>query len=199
MSKPNPTSPLVAAAAAIDEELRAYDELAREAKRIELDGGKSLGRAAHILEQATTRQPQIQEKLRVFVGEIEAAQGRQQESLGTLVEVSRAVADRAAEFEGLMHRFAALGEAAKAVNQLTGELSVRRKDGALDGELLAGLRSVEERMNAVVVDAESLARDASQGSWPEIARQAEAVRQQVFSAKNKLALAHRAVSERAPS
>jgi hypothetical protein len=199
MPKANANSPLVLAAAAVDEELCEYDELAREAKRVELDGEKALTRAARVLEEATNRQPRIQEKLQALVAEIQAAQSRQQKSLDTLVEASRGLASRAAEFEALMNRFVALGESARGVNQLTVELSARRKDGAADGEMLEGLRSLEERMDAVVVDAEALARDAEKSAWPEIARQAEAVRQQVSAAKNKLVLAHRAVSERAPS
>ena len=199
MAKPNTASSLVAAASAIDEELREYDQLAREAKRIELDSEKSLGRAASILEDATTRQPRIQQKLRALVSEIEAEQGRQQASLDTLVEVSRSLSARATEFEGLLGRFVTLGESAKAIHQLTGELSERKKGGATDGELLEGLRALETRIETVITDAEGLARDAEQNSWPDVAHQANAIRQQVASAKNKLALAHRTVSERAPS
>jgi hypothetical protein len=199
MPKPTVTSPLVATAAAIDEELREYDELAREAKRVEFNGEKALARATRILQEATTRQPRIQEKLRALVGEIQAAQARQQESLDVLVDVSRGLATRAAEFEVLMARFAALGESAKSVNQLTGQLSTRRNDGASPGELLDGLRTLEEQISTVLVDAEGLARDAKENGWPEIAVQAEAVRQQVGSVKNKLALAQRTMSERAPS
>jgi hypothetical protein len=199
MPKSNAKSRLVAAAAAIDEELGEYDELAREAKRVELNGEKGLTRAAGILEDATKRQPQIQEKLRALVGEIEAAQGRQQQSLDVLVEVSRALANRAAEFEALMTRFAALGESARGINQLTSHLSARKNEGAPDSELLEGLRALEGRIDVVVADAEGVAKDAEGGDWPDIARQADAIRQQVTSAKNRLTLAHRAVSERAPS
>jgi chromosome segregation ATPase len=199
MPKPNLESRLVAAAAAIDDELGEYDELAREVRRVELNGEKGLTRAASILEDATKRQPQIQEKLRALVGEIEAAQGRQQQSLDVLVEVSRALATRAAEFEALMTRFAALGESARGINQLTGQLSARKSEGAPDSELLEGLRSLETRIEGVIVDADGLAKDAERTSWPDIARQADAIRQQVGAAKNKLALAHRTVSERAPS
>jgi chromosome segregation ATPase len=199
MAKPNVASPLVAAASAVDEELREYDQLARDAKHVELDSEKALALAARILESATTKQPQIQQKLRALVGEIEAAQERQQASLDSLVEVSRALAARAEEFESLLSRFATLGESAKAINQLTGELSARKTGGAPDHELLEGLRALESRIDAVIVDAEGLAKDAEGNRWPEIARQADAIRQQVASAKNKLALAHRAVSERAPS
>jgi len=199
MPKPNSASALVAAATAIDEELREYDQLAREAKRVELDSEKALARVARLLEDATTRQPQIQQKLRDLVGEIEAAQGRQQASLDALVEVSRALAARAGEFETLLGRFASLGESAKGINQLTAELSAKKNDGASHGELLEGLRALESRIESVILDADGLAKDAEQNKWPDIARQADAIRQQVAAAKNKLALAYRTVSERAPS
>jgi hypothetical protein len=199
MPKPNEVAPLVAAASAVDDELREYDQLAREAKRVELNGDKALARAARILEEATTRQPRIQGKLRALVAEIEAAQGRQEASLGALVEVSRLLATRAAEFEAVLGRFMALGESAKAINGLTGELSARKDGGATDSELLERLRELESRIDAVIADADGLAKDAEQNRWPDVARQADSIRQQVASAKNKLALAHRTVSERAPS
>lgn len=199
MAKPNVTSPLVLAAAAVDQELREYDDLARDAKRIGLDGEKALARAARALEEATTRQPRIQEKLRALVDEIEQARVRQQQSLETLVAVSQALAARAAQFEALMKRFAALGESAKNVNLLTGQLSARRSDGAPEGELLDGLRELDGKMGSVVEEADALAREAEQDGWPEIARQADTVRQQVRAARNKLALAQRAVAARAPS
>ncbi|MBV9946886.1 MAG: hypothetical protein JOZ69_08570 [Myxococcales bacterium] len=199
MAKPNPSSPLVLAAAAVDQELREYDDLAREAKRIGLDGEKALARAARALEDATSRQPRIQEKLRALVDEIEQARSRQQQSLDTLVEVSKALAARATQFEALMRRFAALGESAKGVNQLTNELSARRGAGAPEAELLEGLRALDQRMDTVVAEAEELAGDSERDGWPEIARQADTVRQQVRAAKNKVALAQRAVAARAPS
>src|SRR5579884_3723268 len=160
MSKPNTTSPLVAAAAAVDEELRAYDELAREAKRVPLEGEKALARAARLLSDATGRQAPIQQKLRLLLDEIEAARARQQASLEALVEVARALEARAATYDGLMKRFVALGEAATRVNHMTGELSARKGAGAPEAELLEGLRALDAQMADVAAGAEVLARDA---------------------------------------
>ncbi|MDP9033416.1 MAG: hypothetical protein M3O50_01300 [Myxococcota bacterium] len=199
MPKAPSTSPLVAAAALLDQQLREYDDLAREAKRVELDDEKALARAARILESSTTRQPAIQEALRTLVSEIDAARVRQQESLDALVEVSRALEARAVEFDGLMKRFAALGESAHAVNQLTTELSAQQSEGVPESQVLEGLRQLEQHMGHVVEGADRLARDAEQNGWTEIARQADAVRQQVRAAKNKLSLAQRSVASRAPS
>lgn len=199
MPKSPALSPLVAAAAAVDQELREYDELAREAQRIVLDGEKSLARAARVLAASTTRQPQIQEKLQTLVTEIEAARVRQQASLDALVDVSRALEARATDFDGLMRRFADVGQSAQSIHKLTSELAALKASGAPENQLLDGLRKLEDEMTVVVADAGNLAKDAEDQGWPEISRQADAVRQQVNAAKNKLSLAYKTVAARAPS
>ncbi len=193
------TPPLVAAAAALDDELRAYDELAREARRIKFDSEKSLQRALRIVQESQGRNDAIQEKLRALVAQIEEARGRQVESLNTLLEAAKTVQARAQEHDALMGRFAALGESAQHVNALTLELSAKRSAGASEAELLQGLAEIQLHMATVVGEAEALAQRATEQDWPELARQADAVRQQVLAAKNKLSLAHKTVATRAPS
>jgi hypothetical protein len=199
MSKSSVPSPLVAAAAAVDAELRAYDELAREAKHVALDGEKALARAAHLLSESTQRPPRIQEKLKVLVGEIEGARLRQQESLDVFVETSRALEARANQFDALMRRFATVGESAQTIHRLTSDISTRRSGGAPEADLLEGLRQIEEHMARVIADAGDLAREAARDGWPEMARQADGIRQQVGAAKNKLVLAYKSVASRSPS
>lgn len=199
MAKSSPPSPLVAAAAAVDAELRDYDELAREARHVALDGEKALAHAARLLSESTQRQPRIQEKLKALVGEIEGARLRQQRSLDMLVETSRALEARANEFDAIMRRFAAVGESAQAIFRLTSEISNKKNNGAPESDLLEGLRQIEERMGRVLTDAADLAREAERDGWPEMARQAGCIRQQVGAAKDKLALACKTVAARAPS
>lgn len=191
--------PLVAAAAALDDELRAYDELAREARRIKFDSEKSLQRAIRIVQESQGRNDAIQEKLRALVAQIEEARGRQVDSLNTLLEAAKTVQARAQEHDALMARFAALGESAQRVNTLTLELSAKRSAGASESEILQGLGEIQLQMASVVGEAEALAQRATEQEWPDLARQADAVRQQVLAAKNKLALAHKTVATRAPS
>jgi hypothetical protein len=192
-------SPLVAAAAAVDEELRAYDELAQEARRTKIDGEKGLRRVVAIVQESAGRNERIQERLRALVSEIEAARTRQVESLNALLEAARTVELRAQQHEGLMQRFAALGESAERVNALAVELSARRTAGAPDTELLERLGEIQANMAAVVGEAEALAARAEEEHWPDLARQANAVRQQVLAAKNKLSLAHKALASGSPS
>jgi transcriptional regulator NrdR family protein len=189
----------VSAAAALDEELHAYDELAREARRIKFDSEKSVSRGLRIVQESQERNDAVQEKLRALVTQMEQARERQVESLTTLLETARTVQARAQEHEALMARFAALAESAQRVNALALELSAKRSAGASEAELLQGLGEIQMHMATVVGEAEALAQRATEQEWPELARQADAVRQQVLAAKNRLALAHKAVATRAPS
>jgi glutamine synthetase adenylyltransferase len=198
-SHPKATSPLVEAAAALDEELRAYDDLAAEATHAPMNSEKGLQRAIKIVQDSAGRNERIQDKLKGLVSEIELARTRQVESLNALLEAARAVETRAQQHDGMMQRFAALGESAKQVNSMTSALSERRQAGASESELLEGLNGIQIQMATVVAEAEALTTLATEQDWPEFARQADAVRQQVLAAKNKLVLAHRSMATRAPS
>jgi hypothetical protein len=193
------TSPLLEAAAALDQELRAYDELAREAKRLRVTSEKGLERAIRIVQESTGVNEAIQDKLRALVAQIEEARARQVESINVLLEAARTVQTRAEGHDALMRRFAALGESARHVNDLVGALSAKRNAGATETEVLAGLSEIQAQMATVAAEAEALTQRATEEDWPEVARQAEGIRQQVVSARNKLALAHRTLATTSPS
>lgn len=192
-------TPLVAAAAELDEALRSYDELAAEARRVKVNSDKALERAIRLVQESAGKNELIQEKLKALVGEIERARVRQVESLNALLEAARTVQTRAEQHDVLTRRFGALSESAREVNALTLEISKRRSEGATEAEVLEGIGRIQLQMAAVVGEAEALSTLAQEGDWPDLARQGDAVRQQVLAAKNKLALAQRAVARRAPS
>jgi uncharacterized iron-regulated protein len=196
---PKTTPLLVAAAAALDDELRAYDELADELQHIKFNGEKALQRGLRIVQESQERTAVIQDKLRSLVAQIEETRGRQVQSLNVLLEGAKMLQSRSQEHDELLARFGAVGESARRVNELTVELSAKRAAGASESELLQGLAEIQTQMAAVVAEAEALAQRAEAQGWPEVGRQADAVRQQVLAAKNKLALAHKAFAGRAPS
>jgi len=192
-------SPLVLAAAALDEELRRYDSLAEEAKRSSINSGKTLERAVRIVQESTSRNETVQGKLRELVAQIEGARTRQVESLNTLLEAARRAQSRSEQFDALMQRFAALGESARVVNTLAAEADAKRQVGAPEAEILEGLGNLEAQMTAVVTEAEALSAIADEQDWADLKRQADAARQQLLSVKNKLTAARRVVAMRAPS
>jgi hypothetical protein len=196
--KPSP-SPLLAAAAALDQELRAYDELAREAKHLRVNTEKGMQRAIRIVQESNGTNETIQEKLRALVAQLEEARGRQAESMNVLLDAARSVQARAESHDTLMRRFGALGESARLVNDLVAALAAKRNEGATETETLAGLSEIQAQMASVASEAEALIQRATEEDWPEVARQADGIRQQVVSARNKLALAHRALARSSPS
>jgi hypothetical protein len=192
-------SPLIAAAAALDQELRAYDELAREAKHLRVSTEKGMQRAIRLVQESSGANESIQEKLRALVAQLEEARGRQVESLNVLLEAARTVQARAESHDVLMRRFGALGESARHVNELVGALASKRNEGATETEMLAALSEIQAQMTSVASEAESLTQRATEEDWPEVARQADGIRQEVISARNKLALAHRSIARSSPS
>jgi hypothetical protein len=192
-------SPLVAAAAALDEELGALSDLADGTKHEPLDGDRSMSRATKALSASVEQQARIEQRLRGLVEEIDRARVKQQESTKALVDVAHEVERRAKSRDALLARFAALGESAGRVNSLAVELGERKSAGAPDAEILERLAGIQLEMAAVVGEAEALVEAAKSASWPEIVRQADGIRQQMLAAKNKLALAQRTVASRAPS
>jgi hypothetical protein len=85
------------------------------------------------------------------------------------------------------------------VNTLAAELATKRNEGATETEVLELLREIQAQMTAVADEADGVTEAAEKDGWPEIARQADAVRQQVNAVKSKVAAAHRSISAGAPS
>ena len=199
MAKPKEESALQIAAAALDDEIRSFADLATQTKREPLDTDKSMGRAARALAESASFPQRIEEKLRALVAVIEVVRIRQEESVQTLLAVAHTVEKRAKSRDALMQRFGKLGEAAAQINELARDLSMRGREGASSSELLEPLSSLDARMGSVVTEAQAIAEAATAETWPEIARQADALRQQMLSARNKVALVHKGVAGSAPS
>jgi chromosome segregation ATPase len=193
------TPALVAAAMALDDELRAFDELARDAKEQRMNGQKALSRTAALLSQSLNARERIEDGVRKLVAEIGAAQKRQQDSIQILVDVAAELERRTKQRDDLLSRFAGLGTSAARVNVLAADLATRKQEGATEPEILELLTGIQAEMTGVAAEADALTEAAEATGWPEIARQADAVRQQVSAVKSKLAAAHRNIAANAPS
>jgi hypothetical protein len=158
-----------------------------------------MARATRALSDSATYHERIEERLRALVAAIDAVRSRQQESVEALVTVAHTVEQRARSRDALRQRFAELGATATQTNTLTLEFATRRGEGAASLELLELLTSLDARMGAVVAEAQAIAEGASSEGWPEIARQADGIRQQMVAAKNKVVLAQRSLAGSAPS
>jgi hypothetical protein len=98
----------------------------------------------------------------------------------------------------LLERVAALGQSAQEINQPVAAVLEGGEDKPA-AELLRSLDEVGARTEAVIAEADAVQRAAQEGDWLDIARDADTLKQQLQSARNKVLIAQRNVAGRAPS
>lgn len=165
---------LGAAAAALEAELRRFEQLAELATRVDLKSQKNLERASRAAQDAADAQGRVNERVSGLVEEITRARERQEEQARQLAVRAGQIDERRQALEALLLRFAQLGNDAAEVNALL-------KQG---GDVAAA----EERLGTVAGVAEELLREAERVGFEDAARQAESIRQQSLAARNKLKL-----------
>lgn len=182
---------LTAAAAAFEEELGAYSARNTEASRTPLTSEKGLARAKKALLETAECQSRLAAHLGALVRAIDAARDHQQHLMQETLGIAERIRDRTVEFGALMERFAVLGGRASEINRPVAAIIARKSQGAGAVELLPGLRDVLTQIDAIIEEAASLARDATDGGWSDVSREAVSLRQQMQSARNRLVLAER--------
>lgn len=191
MSKPDKPAPLAAAAAALEEELLAFESLAATMKKMPLGSKKQLERAGRTLHEAAGFEERIAVRLRALVEAINAASRRQQESAAAIVARAQEIEARNAEYTELFGRYAALGAEAQEITALAQDVA-GPIGGATSTEEIerfgARLDELIVRMTALGDRAQEVARTAAAKEMTELARDADALKQQLAAARNKLSL-----------
>lgn len=165
------------AAAALDAELRRFDQIAELLSRLKLDSEKNLDRAARAVQEAAQSEEKVVAAVRDLVAAVARARERQEGQARSVAERAREVGTRRQELQTIVGSFAELGVEASAINLIL-------KEGGNLGE-------AAERMEKIAGSAKTLRDDAENRDFAEAARQAESLRQQMLSARNKLKLVER--------
>ncbi|MFL5425516.1 MAG: hypothetical protein ACJ783_10790 [Myxococcales bacterium] len=168
---------LGAAAAALESELRRFDQNAELLSRLKLDSEKNLDRAVRAAQDAAQSHERVSAAVVELVAAVARARERQEGQAKAVAERAREVVARRTELEAIAGRFAELGSEAGAINSLL-------KDGGR-------LEEAVERMEKIAETAKAVRDDAEGRGFAEPARQAESLRQQMLSARNKLKLVER--------
>lgn len=192
-------SELAAASAALEAELARYEEHAAEALRVPLTSEKNLARAARAMTEAADAQERVGDQVRAMVQAINVAREKQEATAQRLSARAQEVKGKADELHELTERFAGLGTEAKEINALMHEAAAIRngeggKTQAKVVVVVERLHVIHERMESVVGRAQDLSTSATAQGMVEVARQADALRQQVIAAKNKLTLLQKSLA-----
>jgi chromosome segregation ATPase len=198
-SKKEKESPLVASAVALENELATWEETLVEASRLEVTSDKQLHRAKNLLEACGASERVLAEQLHAFVTAMQSLQDRQRGCMERTLEEAKKIQDRVATRSALLERFADLGRRAGEINEPVAAVMEAIGRKAPPDDLVGPLAIVATKTEEVVDAADAVAKDARQAEWLDIAREADALKQQIQSVKNKVISAHRNVASRASS
>ena len=182
---------LAAAAEGLDAELCRYEALATGIQRERLDSEKNLRQAVRSLKDLEDSEARLGQHLQTLVAAIASARERQQRQSLAVQERAEQIRRRTAGLTDLLTRWGALGEAAAEVNHLVQQVAATIQKSSVEEPLDAAFREVDDRLGRLADDSEELARAALTEAFVDLGRQAESLRQQLLSARNKFRLLER--------
>jgi len=170
-------SPLSLAAAALEAELAHLESLARAARKIPLTSEKNITRAAKDLQELLALPERLAAGLQSLASAMASMQARQQAALEPLAAFAGEIQRRHERLRSHMQTFSALGVAAA-------EVTARIASG--EGERAEVLRDVDAQLAAIARDARSLFEVAHAEDFPELAREADALKQRAGALRRRL-------------
>jgi DNA repair exonuclease SbcCD ATPase subunit len=179
---------LVSTAEAVEAEVRRLEELSHQACNTKLNSEKNIARAARELQQTLEQRERLAETLRTLGQVLERMQARQQAALEPLSARANEIQERMGRLTEHMQRFGAVGTQAGEVARALQTLPDTRpsEPGALKSAA-STLMEVDERFVALVAEAKDLAQSAQAEDFPEVAREADALKQKLHAMRAHLA------------
>lgn len=193
----NKLSAFAAAAAALESELKRFEDIAASLARSALNSEKAIEHAARLTRDAADAQARFAEQLQGLVSLVGTANERQRAAAATINSRVSDIDARTAEHAAFGARLGQLGEEARAINTLvqdaTGGGGMPTSPERL-AELIERLEEIVARMDGAVAQAQDVAREANAADFVDVARQADALRQQLLAARNRVGLVRRGLS-----
>jgi len=168
---------LVRAAEALEAELVRLEALSRSVRKLRLDTEKNISRAAKELNEALGLPERLAEGLRGLAAAMTDMQERQKAALEPLGECAANVESRTRRLGEHMEAFRALGAAAARATAILQEQTPDRE---------ALLERVGTELAATADNAKALFDAARSDDFPEVAREADALRQSLSAAGRRL-------------
>jgi len=170
-------SALVRAARSLEAELLNLESISRAARKIPLNSEKNITRAAKELEEALKLPDRMAAGLQDLAAAMASMQARQQATLEPLAAFATQIQARHQRLSEHMQAYAALGNAAA-------EITARIQSD--DGERAAVLSDVEAQLARLAADAKTLFDAAHADDFPELAREADVLKQRASSLRRRL-------------
>jgi hypothetical protein len=175
---------------ALEEELQRMGAMAREALQVPLDSQRNLARAAEKLGELAAIDERLQPLLKGLMTAVSDLVKEQQAQAEALAGRAEELRRRRDAYEALLARYGGLGKSALELNELVRAFASGAAVAAQGGRAAEGpsLENVQETMGKLVESAAEVAQAARNDDFEDLAAQADALRQQLLAARNKLGL-----------
>jgi hypothetical protein len=181
-------------------DLRKLEDTIREAQRLEITSAKNLQRGRRLLEACSETEQRLAGHLQSLASAIQSTQQRIAGCMEHTVEFSKRLAERAEVRGALLERLGGLGRRASEINEpVAAAVAAQTAGEADDATLLTTVTEVVARTEGLLEEAGTVAKDARDAAWNDIARDADGLRQQVQALRGKVLILQRGLAERAPS
>jgi hypothetical protein len=171
-----PQSEIVRAAQALEDELALLETISASARRIKLTSDKHMKRAAAELAETLALPERLGQRLTDVSTALTNMQARQQAALEPLAAFAVELQQRSELFAKHMEAFGALGQAAGTINDA-------HAGGANDPAARAGAAA---RLEQIAEAARALFEVARADDFPEIAREADVLKQKMTALRQRL-------------
>lgn len=194
----SPSSELVAAAESLDAQLTRFESLADQFRKAPLNSEKNLERASKLLRDVAEQDQQLNAAVSALVAAVTKTRDRQQTQAESVNARAQDLQQRAEAFKVLLERYGALGQSAAELNQRMQDFAAQRakaQSSEQNAEVLGILDALNERMGEVAEEASAVTKLGEEQDFTDIGRQADSLRQQLLSARNKLQLLRKGLAE----
>jgi hypothetical protein len=187
---------LAGAATEFETELARYEKITSELRRTPVTSEKTLQRTRRLLGECAECEQQLSVLLQQLLQAMNRARDRQQTCMQHSLDAASSLQSRANEFQELLERVAKLGQLARDVNEPVSIVNTSKEEGASTERMLAALNEVGARIDGTLREADSISAAATDGDWPEIAREVKNLKQQMQAARGRvMEAAQRMVSQ----
>jgi len=181
--------PLAAAALAIEAELDAFEQTIAELDGISVNSEKTLQRAGRALQECANHEERLAELLPALAAAMGTVQARQTRCVERTASATERLKERFEQRSGLVASLASVGDQAQGINE-SGKALLK---GESAGGAASALAALARQLEGVIADVARVEEQAKTDGWSDVAREAEGLKSQLQSARNRVLIAHRSL------
>lgn len=179
------TSELLSAAQVLETALQRFQVIAESLPKQKLDSGPAVERAGRLLTEAAECEGLINQSVLRLSTAFRDLRERQELQLRRIQQQTDVIQERSGEYRQLVTQYEALGRAAQELNERIKPMLVGENG---PGNVAGAMIEIEAGCRNLATQAQALVAQADEHGFSDVVRLADALRQQLHAALNKLKL-----------